>query len=116
MLDKRTSSLISKLDKLCDNGAYKVFDLNELATTLKSKEDALKSDLNYLKDYGYIDIKYSDESVVCLAVLPKARAEKENLEDKAFTSKSIVRIMFFTCILSALFSFLGAFIATLITK
>lgn len=116
MLDKFSNKLLQKINSISQNGEYKVIDKEELASMLKSNIGAINNNIKELADLGYVDLKYEDESVVCLCALSKARQELEVIEDKNFYNKKISRIMFFTCLLSATFAFLGAFIANMIFR
>lgn len=114
MLDKFANKLLKKLNNISENGEYKVIDKDELASLLKADVNAIDNNIKELASLGYIDIKYDDESVVCLCTLTKARQEIQQSDDKNYFHKKIAKIMFCTCILSATFAFLGAFLATII--
>ncbi len=114
MLDKFANRLLKKLNTISQNGEYKVIDKEELAGLIKDDTNAIDNNIKELASLGYIDIKYEDESVVCLCTLTKARQEIQQSEDKDYLNKKIAKIMFCTCLLSATFAFLGAFLATMI--
>ena len=116
MLDKQNTKIINKLDKLCEGGAYKVFDFSQLSKETGTKIDTLKNDLQFLKENEYIDIKYSDESVVCLSVLSKGRQVKEQIKAPRYALSGIMKMMLMTGIFSGIMAFIGAFIAVLIIK
>lgn len=113
MLDKTNVKFLTKLNKLCA-GTYKVFEKPELAGELGIKQEVLDNTLKFFQERQYIDIKYADENVVCLTVLPKAFGEIEIKEGGDFTQKKLVKFMLFNCLFSAVSAFIGAFIAMFI--
>lgn len=113
MLDKFSNKLLKKLNNLCDEG-YKVLDKEELAESMHCSIVSVENNLKNFEDLGYIDIKYSDESVVCLSTLVKARQEIEVSDDKSIYNKRIMRLLITCCVLSSVFAFLGALIGKLI--
>ena len=115
ILDKQLLKLIKKLLKLCDGSNYKVFEYQQL-TENNSKLGALKNDIEYLKEHEYIDVKYSDESVVCLCLLPKSRQIEEQADVKKFSMLQVIKMLFISGVFSGLMAFLGAFVAVLIIK
>ena len=116
MLDKQNLKIVKKLNKLCEGGTYKVFEYQQLTKDFNSKQTSIKNDLNYLKENEYIDIKYSDDSVVCLCLLPKARQVQEDLKTPRYSFTAIMKMLLISGIFSGIMAFLGAFIATLIIK
>ncbi len=115
MLDKSSAKIINKLKRVCPNG-YKVFELDELSQVMQLKEDELKTSLKYLKDNEFLDIKYTDEDVICLSLLPKAKVEEEVQVDKGYSIKTILKVMLWSGIFSGIMAFLGSCVARLIIK
>ena len=113
-MDKQIVKLINKLLKLCDSDGYKVLEYTQLSDS--SKIESLKSDLEYLKEHEYIDVKYSDESVVCLSVLNKAKQIEEQSDIKRFSVSQITKMLFLSGVFSGIMAFIGAFVAMLILK
>ena len=70
MLDKQNIKILKKLQKLCPDGSYKVFDLSELISLFNVSKEALDNDLKHLKDNEYIDIKY-ERSIKMLGKLQR---------------------------------------------
>lgn len=116
MIDKQNLKIIKQLQKLCADGSYKVFELDELIKSLGIKKDALNNDLKYLKDNEYIDIKYADDNVVCLCILPKSRQVEEQENSKKYSHFNIMKVMLISGIFSGIMAFFGAFVAMLIIK
>lgn len=116
MLDKQNFKIIKKLQKLCPDSTYKVFDIDELCSLFNLKKEALDNDFKYLKDNEYIDVKYSDESVICLCLLPKARQLEEQEKVKNYSYANIMKVLLISGVFNAIMAFLGAFIAMMIIK
>ena len=114
MLDKFSKKLLKKLNIISENGEYKVIDKEELALSLKASISAVENGAKQLFSIGYIDIKYEDDNVICVSTLTKARQELEETEDKNNLNKKFVKFLFYSCLLSSAFAFLGAFLATMI--
>jgi len=115
MLDKRTSKLLANLAKICSDGSYKIIDKPELGKDPASVELMIR----YLQDNEMIDLKYSDESVYCISVLPKGRAHFEGSRSKNRTitrlEKKVIVILIIGCFAAAVLgSMLGGFIGGLL--
>lgn len=113
MLDKFSNKLLKKLNIICQDG-YKVVDKEELADSLNVSLDVIENTLKEFEDLGYIDAKYTDESLICLTTMTKGRQMIEVSDDKNVYNKKIVRLLILTCILSCVFAFLGGLIGKLI--
>lgn len=113
MLDRFSNKLLKKLNTICQDG-YKVVDKEELADSLHVSLDVVENTLKEFEDLGYIDVKYTDESLVCLTTMTKGRQMIEVSDDKSVYNKKIVRLLTLTCILSCVFAFLGGLIGKLI--
>ena len=116
MLDKQSLKIIKKLNKLCEGGNYKVFEYQQLTKDFGLKTNTIKNDLDYLKENEYIDVKYSDESVVCLCLLSKGRQVEEESNTHKYSLSSVMKMLLISGVFSGLMAFLGAFIAVLIIK
>ena len=116
MLDKENFKIIKKLEKVCNNGAYKVFDFSELCKMFNVNLDSLNNNLKYLKTNEFIDIKYSDDNEICLCLLPKSRQLEEQQEQKTYSHLNVMKVMLYSGLLSGILAFLGAFVAVLIIK
>ena len=119
MLDKRTTHFLFIIAKICDDGSYKIIEKTELQKEMRVTDfSELNQMVRYLQDNEMIDVKYSDELVICLTVLPKGRATVEGTRIKA---RSLVKIDYKTllivagvCFLASLFgSMIGALLASL---
>lgn len=115
MLDKTNAKVVNKLVKLCPNG-YKVFELSELCNLFLMKEKELNECLNYLKDNEFLDIKYSDESVVCLCMLPKSKLDTASEIEKGYSIKTVLKTILWSGIFSGFMAFFGSCLARLIIR
>lgn len=114
MIDTKSKELLCTLARECKNG-YKVIEIDDLLFAFpKLDNDYLLNMLDYLDDVGYISIKYKDNQVICLTVLPYGRQfiEQEDIEKNKMCTlkKNLIKfylIFFFVAIL-------GAFVGTLI--
>jgi len=116
MLDKRTTQLLLKLMKYCQDGSYKIIEKTELAPD-KSAKALSESDrmISFLRDNELIDIKYTDDNVYCLTVMPKGRTAIENMRFKnRETQRLSGRTMCIMIVVCTLAAFVGAFLGTLV--
>lgn len=90
MLDFRCSALLDVINAECVGAGYKVIELEELKLSLPEdlgeNIESIKEHLNYLATREYINIKYLDDSEVCLTPLTKGRLVTENKIDKKLES------------------------------
>ncbi len=88
MLDIKSKLVLKILLKECPNGAYKIVDAKDIISALPSRYkvdgDGLDNILIYLERQEYISIKYDDEGVYCLCVLPYGN---EVLEDEIYKKR-----------------------------
>ena len=120
MLDKRTSHFLKVVAKICDDGSYKIIEKTELLKEMNSKQQdfaALNQMVRYLQDNEMIDVKYSDETVFCLTVLPKGRVMHESMRHKGHETVGINRRTLFILVGACfLASIVGAMIGALIAN
>ena len=115
MLDKRTQKLLNHVLSLCgEDGTYKVLEISDLISGLaprfKVDKEGLEQMMQYLYASQMIDVKYTDENVYCIMVLPKGRIyEEEKLA--ASKTKAIGKGLAFLIIFG---SFLAAIIGAVV--
>jgi len=117
MLDKQTTHLLQNLNTTCNDGNYKVLEKAELLNLMSKygiDEESLESMLQHLKERSYLNIKYADENVYCLAVLPKGRLFDEKSKELKMQKKKDNKLIVTTMTLSCVASFVGAFVAMII--
>jgi len=112
MLDKRTGRFLLTLAKICSDGSYKIIDKSDLGKDLTAIEQMIR----YLQDNEMIDVKYSDETVYCLSVLPKGRvlfetSRKKGRGKSTLSNKLIIALIAGCFVASILGAMLGALIA-----
>lgn len=117
MLDIKSNIVLKILCKECPNGSYKIVDAGDIISAMPNKykvdSEGLEHILIYLERQDYISIKYDDDNVYCLAVLPFGFQHCENSTQKD-TSKKHPPYIFF--LIFFLLSFLACFLANIITK
>ena len=117
MLDIKSKLVLKVLLKECPNGAYKVVESSDLISALPARyrvdSDGLENILNYLERQDCISIKYDDDGVFCLCVLPYGYelCENENKSNKKKEKKHSFSIFFYIFI--AFFALLGGFLGSL---
>ena len=88
MLDIKSKLVLKILVKECPNGAYNIVEAKDIISSLPNKYrvdgDGLENILVYLERQEYISIKYDDDGVYCLCVLPFGN---EVLEDEHYNKK-----------------------------
>lgn len=120
MLDKQTSELLRILNVLCKDSTYKVLSKREiiekLATKFEIDEECLSQMLNHLAVRNYLDVKYFDNTVYCLAVLPKGKMFDEKVRELSSERKKINKSLTILVVTSTICGFLGAFLGALLSN
>ncbi len=110
MLDKRTHLLLSRIALLCNDGSYRVVEEKDLLSSfpekLKTDGEGLLHMLKYLREHGYIDVKYAEDGVYCLSPLPEGRMYDERTRRERREGIKRRTALFVSALLSA---FAGAF-------
>lgn len=118
MLDLKSKLVLKILQKECKTSGYKVVDKADIIAALPSKfrmeEDGLDHIITFLERSECIHVKYDDERVYCLCVLPLGNqlAEKEKEEKKERRKPSLLIFLLFLAAL--LGSFAGGVLSQLI--
>lgn len=119
MLDIKSKLTLKILIKECPNGAYKIVESSDIIAALPPRyrvdSDGLTNVLNYLERQDCISIKYDDDGVYCLCVLPYGFEVCENESKKGKEHKKSSPLPWII-ILSTLFAFMGAFVGALIAS
>ncbi|MCL2228242.1 MAG: hypothetical protein FWC00_00255 [Firmicutes bacterium] len=110
MLDKQTSKFLKVIAKICEDGSYKIIEKSFLSAYTASVDQMIR----FLQDNEMIDVKYSDEGVYCLSVLPKGRVTIETARTGGRNPKIGNRNLLILIGVAFLASFIGAFLGTLL--
>ena len=74
MLDIKSKLVLKILAKECPNGSFKIVESKDIISAMPNKyrvdNDGLDNILIYLERQEYISIKYDDDGIYCLCVLP----------------------------------------------
>lgn len=111
MLDKRSEVLLRIINKECNEGSYKVIDVDDILRLMPNRFkvdlETINQLMNYLKSGDYISIKYSDNEVFCVSPLPRGRRMFElEKEERRLSKKKIFK--FFLMSIFYLFLIFGA--------
>ena len=121
MIDTKSKIVLSILAKECKDGSYKIVEVPDIIMALpkhfRMDSEAVKHILTHLERQDIISIKYDDDDVFCLAVLPYGFEILENEKPKKLThtkekEAKINWLMVFLCFFSTLF---GTSIGILVT-
>lgn len=119
MLDKRTHLLLSRIIQLSSDGSYKVVEEKDLLACfplkLKTDGEGLVHMLRFLREHGYIDVRYAEEGVYCLSPLPEGRMYDERIRrEREETLKRRACLFVFTLLGAFAGAFAGAYLAAVI--
>ena len=117
MLDIKSKLVLKIVIKECGNGTYKVVEASDIIASMPARfrvdSDGLDNILSHLERQDCISIKYDDDGVYCLCVLPYGFEVVES-EKKGKREKRIPLFwIFFIC--SAL-AFVGGFLGAMLAK
>ena len=112
MLDLKSKLVLKILIKECPYGSYNIIESKDIISAMPSKYkidlEGLDNILIYLERQEYISIKYDDDGVYCLCVLPFGNEILENDDNKKREEKKssrlwiIVLASFIACLLASL--------------
>ena len=119
MIDTKSKLVLSILAKECGDGSYKIIEIPDIIMALPKRfrmdSEAVKHILTHLERQDIISVKYDDDDVFCLAVLPYGFEILEN--EKPITIKKTKekpqKVGFLTIFLCFLSSLLGSSLAIL---
>lgn len=117
MQESKYLLVLEVLIKECQDGSYRILEKSDLLSLLSNKckmsENELDKIVSSLEKDELISLKYEDEKVYCVCVLPKGTKLLEEQKNKEKPVKAFPRISYFAIFL---LSFIASFIACLLTK
>ena len=117
MLDAKSLIVLKILVKECKNGGYKIVESRDIISAMPEKfkvdYDGLKNILTFLEHSDCISIKYDDDGVFCLCVLPYGY---KMLENKVSQKKKATTFPFWIYILILFSVIIASFIGSLLAK
>ena len=117
-MEKRKLLLLKFLINNCGDG-YKVIDVSKIYSVIKKyKGDfvLLSSDINFLSQHRYIDLKHIDETNICVSILNNSHVFEDNLKsDRSVNRKYLISILI-NMLFSGIMAFAGAFLAIIMTR
>ena len=117
-MDRRKLSLLKFFLNNCNDG-YKVIDITKIFEKnrkYKSIHKLLEEDIEFLKKYKYIDVKYFDEISICVAIQDNSHIFEENLKSERSVNRKAILTMIVSMLFSGFMAFWGAFLAIIITR
>lgn len=117
MLDTKSKLVLKILAKESSGGSYKIFESSDIISLLpkryRTDSEGIRHILTHLERQDLISIKYDDDDLYCLAVLPFGFEEIE--ESPVMKVKEKPKANKLTIFLSFLFGFLGVMLGVVIT-
>lgn len=120
MIDIKSKLVLKILAKECNNGNYKIIEIPDIIMALprhfRMESEAIKHILTHLERQDMISIKYDDDDVFCLTVLPFGFETLENDKPKFLKKEKIKdkKLNVATIILSFASAFFGTSLGILI--
>lgn len=116
MMDTKTKFVLKILANECRDGNYKIVETSDIIFALpkhyRMDFEAIKHILAYLERQDIISIKYDDDGVYCLAVLPYGFEILENEKSNA-TKREETKVQK-TNMTTIVLSFLSALVGTIL--
>ena len=116
-MDTKSQLVLKILAQQCKDGSYKVVETSDIIMSLpkhyRMDTAAVKHILTYLERQDIISIKYDDDNVYCLAILPYGFELLENSDHvikRKQPESNTFRLILFCFIASFIGSFLGSLI------
>ena len=125
MIDTKSKLVLKILKNECKDGSYKIIEIADIISSLprhyKMDSDTIKNILNYLERQDLISIKYDDDDVYCVAIMPygfEIIENEKNLTKRSFTveKKNNFMMIILTFFSSLIGTILGIIICYLIIK
>ncbi len=114
MIDTKSKLVLKILANECSDGNYKIIEVSDIIMSLprhfRMDSEAVKHILTHLERQDFISIKYDDDDVYCLAVLPYGFEVLENDKPKYIKKEKAKEKKL--NIATILLSFLSALIGT----
>jgi len=115
MLDKRSFKLLDSLLKICgEDGSYKIIEYADISRAMLPRyrvdNENISQIVKFLAAAELIDVKYTDESVICVTILPKGRIyeeERSTQKQNKVLGKGMVFLIIFGSFLAGI---LGAIV------
>ncbi len=117
MLEQKSKLVLKFLIQECPNGSYKIIESKDIIASMPAKyrldNEAFDNILTYLERQDCISIKYDDNNVYCLCVLPYGYEILENEIKKKKEDKKSSHL-WFLILINLLVSFASGILGTVI--
>ena len=118
MLDLKSNLVLKKKKKECHGNSYKVIDKADIISAMPAKyrvdEEGLDHIISFLERNECIHVKYDDDDVYCLCILPIGNQITEEQANKKKQAPKRLVFLIICAIFSLIGGFLGAVIANFI--
>ena len=100
MLDRRTGTLLKKLNTLIKSAAFCMVEEEDLLFAGEDGE-SIKGMLGFLEDRGYLELRYAEEGEYCMRILPEGRLYFERAAAENQEEKKRARVLMWCALLGA---------------
>lgn len=118
MLDLKSNLVLKILQKECHGSGYKVIDKADIISAMPAKyrvdEDGLENIITFLERNECVHVKYDDDNVYCLCILPIGNQITENQVSQKKQKPKYVAFALICLIFSLIGGLIGAIIAKFI--
>ena len=118
MLDIKSNLVLKILQKECRSSGYKIVDKSDIISSLPAKyrvdEEGLDHIITFLERCECVHVKYDDDSVYCLCILPRGNQITESDEKNKNKQPKLWLFVIFSSIFALIGGFLGGIISNFI--
>lgn len=115
MLERKTYAVLLYINSLTEDGGYRVLSAEDFLEALPKKvalsREALAEVISYLRERGFISVKYAADNEYCLTSLPKGRSFVQGKDEEERVGKRERKIRFWLPFFGA---FLGGTLAAVL--
>lgn len=118
MLDIKSKLVLKIIIKECPNGQYSIIENSDIISALPNKykldSEGLQNTMNYLEHLDCVSIKYEEDGVYCVCVLPFGYELIENDNQRNEKGKSPNNYWLFIIVFAL--TILGSILGNIISK
>ncbi len=118
MLDIKSKLVLKIIIKECPNGQYSIIENSDIISALPNKykldSEGLQNTMNYLEHLDCVSIKYEEDGVYCVCVLPFGYELIENDNQRNEQCKSPNNYWLFIIVFAL--TILGSILGNIISK
>jgi hypothetical protein len=118
LLDKRTSALMSMINEECNEGSFKVLEIEDIIASLPKRYKLdrvnLKQMMDFLVERDFLEVKYYDDNEYCLSPMPKGRLYHEQAREEKKIKARQREFIIYTIMGSFFAAFAGALLGIML--